>query len=62
MKTMKEFNIMYNIGRAKYVINYHNGIDTHPDGSRFFGIVILSNKKELQKATNKLIKEGYVKK
>ena len=33
---LKRFNIMSNVGSAKYVINYHNGIDTYSDGSDFF--------------------------
>ena len=28
---MKTFNLMYNVGKAKYVVNYHNGIKKHKD-------------------------------
>lgn len=55
----KTFYRMDNIGKAKYTINYHDGIQTHKDGSPFFGIAIFKNKKKLNKFTNYLIKEGY---
>jgi hypothetical protein len=55
----KQFNLMYNVGRAKYVINYHDGIDTHSDGSLFFGIRLFSNKRLFEKAQKDLIKQGY---
>jgi len=55
----KQFNLMYNVGRAKYVINYHDGIDTHSDGSPFFGIRLFSNKRLFEKAQKDLIKQGY---
>ena len=36
---MKRFNTMYNIGKVKYVINIHNGIDKHKDGSDFLELI-----------------------
>ena len=57
---MKTYNTMQNIGRAKYVINFHNGVKQHEDGSRFFDIHIFKNKKLFTKAINKLKKEGYI--
>jgi hypothetical protein len=59
---MKEFNVMYNIGKVKYVINTHNGIDTHKDGSKFFGIETFKNKKEFIAKQKELIKQGYLSK
>ena len=35
------YNVMYGIGRAKYVINTHDGISTHPDGSPAYGYTLL---------------------
>ena len=55
---MKQFNIMYNIGKCKYVVNYHDGIKTHPDGSPFFDIAIFKNKPSLNKFIGELIKGG----
>ena len=40
-----EYNLRYNIGKAKYVVNFHDGKKTHKDGSKFFDIQIFSNKK-----------------
>lgn len=57
---MKKFNIITNIGKAKYVVNFHNGVKTHKDGSQFFDMRIFKNKKDLAKFTNELISEGYV--
>ena len=57
---MKIFNIQYNIGRAKYVVNFHNGINTHKDGSPFFDINIFKNKKKLNAFLNVLKTDGYI--
>ena len=56
---MKTFYRLDNIGMAKYTINFHDGIQTHKDGSPFFGIAIFHNKRKLQKFTRQLISEGY---
>lgn len=56
----KQFYQQNNIGRAKYTLSYHNGIDTHKDGSPFFGIKTFSNKKKLQEAKNDFFKQGYI--
>jgi hypothetical protein len=57
---MKSFYQQNNIGKAKYTISYHDGMQTHTDGSPFFGIRIFSNKKKLKAYTNNLLKEGYI--
>ena len=44
---MKTYYTQRNIGKAKYVVNYHDGIKTHPDGSRFFDIAIFKSKKAM---------------
>lgn len=59
---MKTFYQQDNIGKAKYTISFHNGIDTHKDGSPFFGIKIFSNKKKLNNFRTELIKDGYTEK
>ena len=48
-----------NIGKAKYVINYHDGVSTHKDGSPFFDIHISSNKKKRDDFEKELLKQGY---
>lgn len=55
----KQFNTMANIGKAKYVVNYHDGIQTHKDGSPFFGIAIFKNKKKLAAFVAQLLNSGY---
>lgn len=56
----KVYNTMLNVGNTKYVINYHDGIKTHEDGSPFFDINTFSNKKEFEKEIKKLEKDGYI--
>lgn len=43
---MKKFNVMYGVGKTKYLVNYHDGIKTHNDGSEFYDIAIFKNKKK----------------
>lgn len=57
---MKKFNLMYNIGRCKYVINYHDGVQTHKDGSEFFGVYTFKNKKLFSQKQKELIKDDYI--
>ncbi len=56
---MKLFYFQYNVGKAKYVVNYHDGIKTHRDGSQFFDIEIFKNKKKLAKFVAGLVADGY---
>ena len=57
--TSKVYYTMQNIGKCRYVLNYHDGVKTHKDGSKFFDIHIFSNKKYLQKFINNLKKNNY---
>jgi hypothetical protein len=57
---VKRYNTMSNIGHAKYVVNYHDGIQKHSDDSDFFGMAIFKNKKKLQDFLDELSKDGYV--
>jgi hypothetical protein len=56
---MQKYNIQYNIGNAKYVINYHNGVKKHKDNSDFYDIKIFSNKKKMIQFEKELVKNGY---
>jgi hypothetical protein len=56
---MKSFNKQANIGKAKYVINHHDGVQTYKDGSPFFGIAIFSNKKKCDAFISDLVHQGY---
>ena len=54
------YNVMYGIGRVKYVVNTHDGTSTHPDGSPVYGINTFSNKKKMKAYIKSLKKKGYV--
>ena len=56
---MKTYHVMKNIGKTRYLINYHNGIKHYSDGSKFYDIAILHNKKELALFVNNLKNSGY---
>lgn len=54
------FNIQHNVGKAKYVVNHHDGKKTHGDGSAFFDVAIFSNKRKLNAFVKDLRSKGYV--
>ena len=55
----KRYNIMENVGKVKYLINFHEGVKIHTDGSPFYDIRSFKNKVDLSKFEQKLLKEGY---
>lgn len=55
----KTFYVQQNIGKAKYVVNFHDGVNKCRDGSPFFDIRICKNKKELNEVTTELASNGY---
>ena len=57
---MKSFNIMYNIGRAKYCINTNDGIKKHSDGSDFYGIYLFSNKRKFERKLRELTQSAWI--
>lgn len=56
---MKLYNINYNIGRVKYVVNFNDGIKKYNDGSNFYDIRLFSNKKKMNAFVSELLKDGY---
>lgn len=58
----KTFYQQDNIGKAKYTISFHDGVQTHKDGSAFFGIRIFRNKKDLNNFRNFLLTQQYTEK
>lgn len=56
----KNYYEMFNIGHAKYVVNFHNGESTHSDGSPFYDIAIFRNKAKKAAFIKRLHSEGYV--
>lgn len=59
---MKTFYRQNNIGKAKYTVSFHDGIQTHKDGSPFLGIATFKNKRKLNKFISGLQGEGYIQK
>ena len=57
---MKVFYTQQNVGRAKYVVNYHDGVKKYDDGSAFYDIRIFTNKKKLSAFLRELSHSGYV--
>ena len=55
-----EYNIQYNIGKAKYLVNYHKG-KKHKDGSKFFDIAIFKNKNKMNEFIKTLNKRDKMK-
>lgn len=47
VKEKKDYNVMYNVGKAKYVVNYYSG-KKYKDGSKFYDIKIFKNKKKME--------------
>jgi hypothetical protein len=50
---------MMGVGKAKYVVNFHDGEKKHKDGSEFYDIRIFKNIKDLKEFTNDLGIQGY---
>jgi hypothetical protein len=57
---MKTYNVQNDIGEAKYVVNFHDGIKKHKDGSSFYDIALFSNKKKLQTFVDNLGNNSYI--
>ena len=48
-----------NIGKAKYVVNFHAGTEKHNDGSDFFDIRIFSNRVKKDRFIRALKANGF---
>ena len=56
----KRFNTNYGVGKSKYVVNYHDGVKKHKDGSDFFDVQIFKNQKDLEAFKKALLQKGFV--
>jgi hypothetical protein len=56
---VKNFNVMRNVGKSKYVINSYDGVKKHKDGSPFYDIDTFKNMKDFMEYKKKLKSEGY---
>jgi hypothetical protein len=61
MENQKTFYIQENVGKAKYVVNLHDGVKKHKDNSNFFDVVIFGSKQKCNDYCKNLIKQGYIK-
>jgi len=60
METNKKvFYTQGKIASSKYTVSMHDGVQTHKDGSPFYGIALFNNKKKLALYLKKLTVEGY---
>lgn len=57
---MKRFNTKMNIGKARYVVNFHDGVKTHRDGSAFYDIAIFGNKRKRDAFLKSLRLDGFI--
>ncbi|MFT6906999.1 MAG: hypothetical protein ACJAS1_003673 [Oleiphilaceae bacterium] len=55
----KLFSVSNNVGKAKYVVSFHDGVKVHKDKSPFFDIAIFTNKKKLSSFVCNLERDGY---
>lgn len=55
----KSFSTTQNVGKAKYLVSFTDGIQTHKDGSSFFDIRIFNNKRKLNAFEKGLRFAGY---
>jgi hypothetical protein len=56
---MKKYNISFNVGTVKYVVNFHDGMKTHKDGSPFYDLATFRNKKKMSVFVQQLLAKGY---
>lgn len=56
---MKIYSVQNNIGKARHIVNFYDGIKTHADGSRFFNMRIFTNKRASDKFVNQLKEEDF---
>ena len=57
----KVYKVKQNIGKSKFVVDFHDGKKKHRDGSDFFDMKIFNNKKDLEKFEKELKSKGFVK-
>ncbi len=58
-KYPKIYKIMMNVGKVKYLVSYHDGVNKYSDGSPFFDVRTFKNKTKLNTFVKDLDKKGY---
>jgi hypothetical protein len=59
-EVVKRFREQQNVGMAKYVVNFHNGVSKNRDGSDFWDIKIFKNKVQKNRFIRDLTAKGYL--
>lgn len=57
---MKRYYTQFNVGKVKYLVNYHNGISKDKDGSDFFDIATFTCKRKFMVFIDSLNCKGFV--
>jgi hypothetical protein len=55
----KTYRYQQNVGKARHVISFHDGVKTHKDGSPFFDLKICSRKPDALRFIRELEAEGF---
>jgi len=55
----KCYRLQYRIGRARYVVSYHDGRKRHADGSPFYDLRIFANNRVCTQFVRALQADGY---
>tara|TARA_R100001460_G_scaffold88591_2_gene130108 strand:+ start:29 stop:190 length:162 start_codon:yes stop_codon:yes gene_type:complete len=50
---------MRNVGKCRYIVNYHDGIKKYKDGSDFFDLAIQTNKINHNNFIKRLVAKGF---
>ncbi len=53
-----KYNYMW-IGSGRWIVNFHDGVKTHPDGSDFYDVAIFRNKRKMSAFIKELTSKGY---
>ena len=56
---MKRYYEQWMGGNIKYTVNFHDGVQTHKDGSPFYGVAVFKNKIKKNDFIKGLVSEGY---
>ena len=55
----KRFQTTRNVGRAKHVVSFHDGVKVHKDGRPFFDLRIFANQRARDAFCRSLAQQGY---
>ena len=55
----KMYSVQSNIGEARHVVNFYDGIKKHSDGSNFWDVRIFSNMRARDKFIAQLKAQGF---